>query len=73
MVRLTLSIGIGKGVLGKDKKPFAPQTIHYIDGEWNCPASYSVETLLALLTNDATNEIQVIDRNNKQFTIRKVR
>lgn len=61
-----------RGVLGKDKTPYAPETINYVQGEWMSPARYDVKTLCVLLNLLAIGEIksiEVIDTNNTQFTI----
>lgn len=69
-MKLKLTIKEGKGVLGKDKRPFAPRTIHMTRGEWMSPLPYNLDALLSCLTDPEVREVQVICESNAQFTIK---
>ncbi len=61
----------GKGVLGKDKLPFAARTMHVSDGTWTNPFAYTAEALLAALLNEKIIKIQIITEANDEWEIKK--
>jgi hypothetical protein len=70
MKKIELTIKRGKGPLGKDKRPFAPRTLHMQDGEWLSPLPYTAEALLSCLLSDAVSGIEMICESNTQYTIK---
>lgn len=64
--QLAVAIIVSKGVLAKDKTPYAPATMHFVDARgFQCPVDYTVEALLDLLIGDVV-AIKVIDKNNRE-------
>ncbi len=59
----------GKGVLGKDNKPYAPGTIHYVADGWLRPRSFTVKSLLNCLQDPGVTRIEIIDEANVETII----
>jgi hypothetical protein len=62
----------GKGVMDKwGKEPFAAGTLYYTSGGWKSPADFTmhnVALLIAALHEGKVDEVQLIDRDNTQYT-----
>lgn len=65
-------IVVGKGVLGKDKQPFAPASMFVENREWRTPVAYSVHNLLLHLNDSSVPKIVVITEDNTEYTITKI-
>tara|TARA_Y100000310_G_scaffold141149_1_gene140576 strand:- start:4011 stop:4253 length:243 start_codon:yes stop_codon:yes gene_type:complete len=71
--RLELTITQGTGVLGKDGTPYAPSTMHTVEGKWQAPAEFHIRSLIDELLTPEVDEIIVIDENNVETTIKITR
>ena len=75
---MQLKLKRGKGVLSKDNHtPFAPSTIHVSrlsthNGNkmvWKSPVPYAPSSVIEALMDKHVTEVQVIDGDNRQFTL----
>ena len=68
-----LKIKQGKGVLSKDKTPYAPATLHVVEtnsmGNWMIPIKYSPESLLNALVDPKIEQVHLITEDNVEYIV----
>jgi len=66
---MRLSIKKGKGVLGKDGTPWAPGTMHVVNGKWMSATRYDPASLLEALLDEKTDKVEVISEFNTLYEV----